>query len=72
MQKITAYPNTPAITPAMQNLIDFIQGMDPNDLHSITTNSLFLLADSELSEGKRWILVRLNECFHLMAKEDIK
>ena len=69
MQKNVSHPYRQPLTPTQQQFLNFILDIDPEDLHEVSTAALYLLADSEMVEGKRWILVRLTEYFHKISKE---
>lgn len=60
---------TAQLSPAQSNFLGFVSGIDPDDLHEVATAALFLLADSDMVDGKRWILVRLVEYIHLLSLE---
>lgn len=64
-------PLTPTaeLSPAQAQVMGFISGIDPDDLHEVATAALFLLADSDMADGKRWIMVRLVEHIHLLSRE---
>lgn len=77
MSRITIPSNVPAssrqqieVSPAQLRVLEFISSLVPEDLYQVTNAALFTLADSELVEGKRWILVRLTEGFHQLSLEN--
>lgn len=57
------------VSPAELQLFKFISSVPSDDLYEVIMSALFYLSDSDLAEGKRWILVRLTDQLHKISLE---